>query len=290
MAGKQRVKTLRLGGKIADLLADPVGGFVGDAKLALEFFAAHAVARRAEQIHGIKPANQRRPRVVQDSASGGVHMMTAVGANERATGSQLVVSAFLAARTALKASATKPHLHDVGEAGVIVGKTLEELANRELRRGGGAFLAHANVYGRTSYMRQGDKRDLFLSILAMDSYNRGYGQHIIMPTVFGQTMLGNATIQSDANDQAGVASAAGFYAVAYDWNDEKVISYRGTNPDSLSNFFTDAHNGYGVGSGSPYGTQAELAIQFYEAVVGVGNNPFTELRCQFTRVQTQSGS
>lgn len=107
------------------------------------------MARRAEEIHGIEPANQRRPRVVQDGASGGVHMMTAIRANERAAGGELVVGAFLTARTALKAGAAKSHLHDVGKAGLIVGEALEELADRELRGGGRAFLAHANLMAQT---------------------------------------------------------------------------------------------------------------------------------------------
>lgn len=142
MTSQQGVEALRLAGKIADLLPDAVGGLIGHAKLALEFFAAHAVARRAEEIHCIEPANQRRPRVVQDGASGGVYVMAAIRADERAASSELMVGAFLAASAALKARATKPHLHDVGKAGVIIGEALEELADRELRRGGRAFLAH----------------------------------------------------------------------------------------------------------------------------------------------------
>jgi len=98
--------------------------------------------RRAEQIHGVEPRNEWRPRIVQDRASGRIHMMAAVGANKRSTGCQLLVSAFLAAGRALKASSTKAHVHDARQTGVIIRKALEELADLELRRCERDFLAH----------------------------------------------------------------------------------------------------------------------------------------------------
>ena len=65
-------------------------------------------------------------------------------------------------------------------------------------------------------------RDVFLSILAMDSYNRGYGQGVILnvgDSTASQNetgrQLGNTVIIQDANDVGGVARAAGFYAQAY---------------------------------------------------------------------------
>jgi hypothetical protein len=80
-------------------------------------------------------------------------------------------------------------------------------------------------------------REVFLSLLALDAYNRGYGQTLV--TTAGDTnsgvdeidrLIGNARVsaQSDVDpDTDGVN--AGFYAIAYDWNGETVISYRGTN-------------------------------------------------------------
>ncbi len=100
-------------------------------------------------------------------------------------------------------------------------------------------------------------RDVFLSILALDSYNRGYGQNLGgLPVVLGSTKIGNATIdrQSDVEeDTPGVN--AGFYAIAYDWNGQKVISYRGTNFEidwSISDFLNspavrDAWGGWSLG-------------------------------------------
>lgn len=77
-------------------------------------------------------------------------------------------------------------------------------------------------------------RDVFLSLLALDSYNRGYGQNVLLykgDSTTGQReagrKLGNATVLNVNLPQG--AQAAGFYAIAYDWNGERVISYRGTN-------------------------------------------------------------
>ena len=72
----------------------------------------------------------------------------------------------------------------------------------------------------------------------MDSYNRGYNAGINLTG----TQIGNGTIVIDSsnvslnlNDQA-----IGFYAIAYSYNGETVISYRGTdNPPSLLAPFTD---------------------------------------------------
>ncbi len=79
-------------------------------------------------------------------------------------------------------------------------------------------------------------REVFLSLLALDSYNRGYGQYVKLDNDDSTSSqdeegrkIGNATIIQDANDPEGVAQAAGFYAIAYNWNGETIISYRGTN-------------------------------------------------------------
>ena len=53
-------------------------------------------------------------------------------------------------------------------------------------------------------------KDLFLAILAMDSYNQGYGRGID----HGKTQIGAATIKVD--DTSAEAQSAGFYAIAYD--------------------------------------------------------------------------
>ncbi len=80
-------------------------------------------------------------------------------------------------------------------------------------------------------------KDLFLAILSMDSYNRGYGAGIELSDA-ADTKIGAATIGKriqDVSDTFGdEAQAAGFYAIAYDVAgsgiaglDGTVISYRG---------------------------------------------------------------
>ena len=57
-------------------------------------------------------------------------------------------------------------------------------------------------------------RDLFLAILSMDSYNRGYGAGIKDLPETGT--LGRSTIREFGEDEQVGWEAAGFYAIAYD--------------------------------------------------------------------------
>ncbi len=112
--------------------------------------------------------------------------------------------------------------------------------------------------------------DLFLSILAMDSYNRGYGQGVNeLPVALNSTKIGDATIirQSDIlSNTPGVN--AGFYAIAYNVTNvsgfsanDTVIAFRGTNfnfNSTVSDFLDspavlDAINGWSVGAGQTGG-------------------------------------
>lgn len=79
-------------------------------------------------------------------------------------------------------------------------------------------------------------KDLFLSILAMDSYSRGYNAGIEGLGGEGEK-VGFATIGKDAEQLLGQggAQAASFHAISYDigetgpgdLKDNTVISYRG---------------------------------------------------------------
>jgi len=127
-------------------------------------------------------------------------------------------------------------------------------------------------------------RDVFLSLLSLDAYNRGLGANIdrlgVEPNV---SRIGDATLITDSDRTIGSAGVdAGFYAVAYNWNGETIISYRGTNfdpGDSITEFLSsplvqDIWNGWSLGAGFEVGpgfgpsSQAALAIDFYEAVTG----------------------
>ena len=69
--------------------------------------------------------------------------------------------------------------------------------------------------------------DVFRAILALDSYNRGYHPGIEGLSSAVGTNIGMATIIGDDGQQA--AQDIGFYAIAYEWNGETIISYRGTD-------------------------------------------------------------
>jgi len=87
-------------------------------------------------------------------------------------------------------------------------------------------MGHSLVAGpvsQTSFsaviLRRGRKmtisKDLFLAILSMDAYNRGYALGINLPgnDALG-TAIGNATIYKSKGDSEAIS--AGFYALAYD--------------------------------------------------------------------------
>ena len=107
---------------------------------------------------------------------------------------------------------------------------------------------------------------LFKAILAMDSYNRGYNAGIKFGNLTGNnsidapgTKIGNAIVYRANGDPE--AQSIGFYGIAYSYNGETVISYRGTDEEiAWGNPNIDLWNGYGVGAGSPEGKQAELAL------------------------------
>jgi Ca2+-binding RTX toxin-like protein len=77
--------------------------------------------------------------------------------------------------------------------------------------------------------------DLFKAILSMDAYNRGYNARINFgtnlssdPDSSGSFSIGNATFLNDSGKLLG-AKTAGFYAIAYNYKDETIISFRGTD-------------------------------------------------------------
>jgi Protein of unknown function (DUF2974) len=104
--------------------------------------------------------------------------------------------------------------------------------------------------------------DLMLAILAMDSYNRDYNQGIIL-----SGNVGTAALRAFELPQR--YEAASFFAQAYTWNGQTVISYRGTDV-----FSTDFSTGYGIGHGFSGGAQGTMAVQFYRTVIG-NADPFT---------------
>lgn len=112
--------------------------------------------------------------------------------------------------------------------------------------------------------------NLFLAILSLDSYNRGYNEGIEGLGAAGaeSSLIGNAKfyLQSDIEgNTAGVN--AGFYAAAYDWNGQKVISYRGTDSAIELSSAADIWSGWILGAGFPGASQAGLALDFFEGII-----------------------
>jgi hypothetical protein len=110
--------------------------------------------------------------------------------------------------------------------------------------------------------------DLYLALLAMDSYNRGYSPGVDLKGAgFSQTQIGNATIGLKSDDPAANlpgATAEGFFAQSYTLNGQKIISYRGTEGDG------DYTRGWSISLGLTSNfTQADEALAFYKAVTGL---------------------
>jgi hypothetical protein len=123
--------------------------------------------------------------------------------------------------------------------------------------------------------------DLFDAILAMDSYNRGYGFGLNLggdtnSDVSG-TGIGDAIILTSKGDQP--AQQDGFYAIAYQYaSGATTIAYRGTDSNTVqlgnNGIGSDIFNGYGPAVGGAAGTiattEAMDALNFYQAVYKSG--------------------
>lgn len=71
--------------------------------------------------------------------------------------------------------------------------------------------------------------DLFLGILAMDVYHRGYNSGLKDLGDALLTSIGTASIQKVTAD-----SSIGFYAIKYAWDGNDVYVYRGTDQGFVS--------------------------------------------------------
>lgn len=114
--------------------------------------------------------------------------------------------------------------------------------------------------------------NLFMAILSMDAYNRGYAPGLVVSgsQIGGATFIDPKTVGIGKKEYAEWV-ADGFYANAYDWHGHKVIAFRGT--DRKASLWSDepgsdVWHGWGEGVGSKKTDQAELAIEFYKDVTG----------------------
>lgn len=120
-------------------------------------------------------------------------------------------------------------------------------------------------------------KDLFLSLLSMDAYNRGYGAGIDglsdnINTGIGSAKVSETIASTSIQNLAATAQAAGFYAIAY--NDPTygtVISYRGTDQGIFELFPVDLPLSV---AGSYRQEQILLAQKFFDAADGAnGSSP-----------------
>lgn len=107
------------------------------------------------------------------------------------------------------------------------------------------------------------KDKLLQAILSLDTYNRGYLEGVIIsdPVATEGTYLGDIQILRQSAYDAGTPGVlAGFYAIAYQYEDagvtKTVISYRGTDQ-----FLTA--NGIGGGIINTQGAGADIATTAY---------------------------
>lgn len=121
--------------------------------------------------------------------------------------------------------------------------------------------------------------ELFMSILAMDSYNRGYnfgigGANGLSELSDGTVGIGNATVSFNIEDAGleDLAEPQSFYAIAYEYDGQTIISYRGNDvqPGLFPPRLGDATTGWPIGAGIIEGTQVDLARVFYEQVTQTG--------------------
>jgi hypothetical protein len=99
-------------------------------------------------------------------------------------------------------------------------------------------------------------QDVFLSILSMDSYNRGgAGLNLDSPS------LGTAVIGAPGQN-----AATGFFATSYAWNGKTVISYRGTDFGLNLSMAADLINGWLIGVGSFVEGDGDVSGQLADAV------------------------
>jgi hypothetical protein len=75
--------------------------------------------------------------------------------------------------------------------------------------------------------------EVYMALLAMDSYNRGYGQSLdVVANGASTTQIGNANVEISSNTiPASSEVAAGFFAQSYTLNGQKIIAYRGTDDE-----------------------------------------------------------
>lgn len=106
--------------------------------------------------------------------------------------------------------------------------------------------------------------DLMRAVLAMDAYNRGYDQGLLLEPS-GEYDIGKMSIIAQSDTLAGSFGVnIGFYAAAYQDKDQSngeiIISFRGT--DDLGEGVKDMVHGWPLAIGNTNSKQGQMAVSF----------------------------
>ena len=112
------------------------------------------------------------------------------------------------------------------------------------------------------------KDQLFDAILAMDAYQQGPDGALSVDKLENAAGIGLATTlnpKDSGGNLLGYDPTHGFFAQAYTFGGQTVISYRGTDEGFFAS--NDYSYGFGVGAGAPDAIQGQDAINFYNQVL-----------------------
>ena len=130
---------------LANLFGHAPRSLVGHTKLAFKLFSGDAVASASHEVHGVEPQVQRRRRLVEDSSSSRMQMISAANARPRLALLRSLIPLKLTRQFALRAIRTFPVRRGAAapqpvKARRIIGELTHELHERIRRfRGSGSF-------------------------------------------------------------------------------------------------------------------------------------------------------
>lgn len=118
-------------GDIANLSTDPPGRFEGYAERHLQRADGASPGRCKRKVEGIKPIEQAGTGILKDGARTRVDVMAAISAGIRSSPGNLVKGCVVRIAAAAGVPQAITNFHDVGEAGIVVGETVEKVADCE---------------------------------------------------------------------------------------------------------------------------------------------------------------
>ena len=150
----QAIVTVNVRHVLADFVAHAPCRLVGDAKRALQFLRGHAVARRREHVHRVKPLLERRVRALERRA---LHRVNVVAAPRASISGQSREAGEPARPAALWAGNGFPEArpHQMLKASIVCRESDEKVFDRQSFHGRALY---SPKYRAIDYVRQRDKR------------------------------------------------------------------------------------------------------------------------------------